>query len=180
MSGWPPESSRAKRLLPMLLLGVIFVTAGCLATPFDGSSHQEQPVRLVLNNSANETYTFDVWEVDLGANLTLHYRDGTVVNLTVGQGLSSHDTGPRTITEIDFPDSAQQYGHHTLSPGQEYRRNINNFSTNGALVVTVSQGQNDIHYDVSANCDELPLVGLEVVVFPKSRGGISASYGCQY
>ena len=180
MSGQAPQPQGAKRLLPLLCLGVLLTLAGCLATPFGGPSHQEQPVQLVLNNSANVTNTFDVWEVELGANLTLYYRDGTVVNSTVGQGLSSHDTGPRTITEIDFPDSAQHYGQHTLDPGEEYRGNIENFSTNGALVVIVSRGENEIYYDVSANCDELPLVGLKVVVFPESRGGVSASYGCRY
>lgn len=174
------EFADDKRFFAVVPLGLLLLVAGCTAMPSGGPSHQEQPVRLVLNNSANVTNTFDVWEVELGANLTLYYRDGMVVNSTVGQGLSSHDTGPRTITEIEFPDSAQHYGQYRLEPGEEYRRNIENFSTNGALVVIVSRGEDEIYYDVSANCDELPLVGLEVVVFPESHGDVSASYGCRY
>ena len=101
------------------------------------------------------------------------------MNSTVGQGLSNHNTGPRTITEIEFPDSAQHYGQHTLEPGAEYRRDIENFSTNGALVVVVSRSEDVIFSEVSANCDEQALVGLEVVSRPDPPGGVFAGYGCR-
>lgn len=165
--------------LPVVWLVVPLVIAGCTAMPFNGPSEQEQPVQLVLNNSANVTNTFDVWEVKLGATLTLYYRDGTVMNSTVGQGLSNHDTGPRTITKIDFPDSAQHYVQHTLEPDEEYRQSIENFSTNGALVVVISRNEDEIFSEVSANCDEQALVGLEVVSRPDPPGGVFAAYGCR-
>ena len=168
-----------EQFLSVLSIGLLLLVAGCTAMPFGGPSDQEQPVQLVLNNSANVTNTFDVWEVKLGATLTVYYRDGTVVNATVGQGLSNRDTGPRTITKIDFPDSAQQYGQHTLEPGAEFRRDVENFSTNGALVVVVSRSEGEIFSRVSANCDGQALVGLEVVSRPDPPGGVFAAYGCQ-
>lgn len=179
MSGRAKSVLADMRPLPVLILGLLLLVAGCIAMPFGGPSDQEQPVQLVLNNSANVTNAFDVWEVNLGATLTLYYRDGTVVNATVGQGLSNHDTGPRTITEIEFPDSAQHYGQHTLEPGEEYSRSIENFSTNGALVVVVSRSEDEIFSEVSANCDEQTLVGLKVVSRPDSQGGVFAAYGCR-
>lgn len=179
MSGRPTGFLDDKRPFSALILGLLLLVAGCIAVPFGGPSEQEQPVQLVLNNTANVNNTFDVWEVKLGATLTLHYRDGTVVNPTVGQGLSNHNTGPRTITEIDFPDSAQHYGQHTLEPGEEYHRNIENFSTNGALVVVISRSEDEIFSEVSANCDELALVGLKVVSRPNPPGGVFAGYECQ-
>ena len=179
MREWPPGRDGGTRPLLVLGLGLLLLLAGCTAMPFGGSSDQDQPVHLVLNNSANETQTFEVWEVKLGATLTLYYRDGTVVNATIGQGLSNHDTGPRTITKIEFPDWAQHYGQHTLEPGQEYRRNIENFSNTGALVVVISRSEDEILSDVSANCDEQALIGLKIVSRPDPPGGVSASYGCR-
>lgn len=149
--------------------------------PFGGPTEQERPVPLIVNNSANETHTFDVYVAKRPASMTVHYQDGAVVKSEIGQGLSNHETGPRTVTRIDFSESVQFEGRYTLDPGQENRSSIEKFPRQGALVVVVSKGENEIFAWASANCDDQILVGLEVMsentapVVP----GISASYGCR-
>ena len=167
------------RPLLVLCFAALLVIAGCTTGPFGRPSDQERPVTLVANNSANVTHTFEVQVVEIPASLTIHYSDGTVVKSEIDQGLSNHDTGPRTVTEIDFPKSARLRGRYTLEPGEEMQRSIENFSGNSALVIVVSRGKGDIFTWVSANCDEQALVGLEVTSYPTPPGGVFAAYSCQ-
>jgi len=165
------------RVFPLVCLGVLLL-AGCAAGPFDGSDIQDNPIELVLNNSANVTNMFTVHVVDLPATMTAHYRDGTVVESEIGEGLSNHDTGPRTVTEIEFPTSTRR-NEFTLQPGEEVQRSIENFSRDAAPVVVVSRDEDEIFSWVSANCADRPLIGLEVTARPNPPGGVSASYGCR-
>jgi hypothetical protein len=164
---------------PVLGLVVLLVIGGCTAGPFGNSANQGQSVELVLNNSANTTQTFEVWMVELPATMTAHYRDGTAVKSEIGQGLSNHDTGPRTVMRINFSEPARLDGRYTLDPSEENRSVFANFSRDAALVVVVFRGENRIFSWVSANCDDQALVGLEVKSRPNSSGGVFASYGCQ-
>lgn len=167
------------RSLPILCLVVLLAIAGCTTGPFGNPAEQEGPVTLIVNNSANETHTFEIRVVELPASLTVHYRDGTVMKPEIGQGLSNHDTGPRTVTKIDMPESARLQGRYTLKPGEENKSSIENFSPNSALVVVVSNKDGEIFSWVSANCDEQNLVGLEVTSYPTPPGGVFAAYGCR-
>ena len=164
--------------LPVVCLGVLLVLSGCTIGPFD--SPQEEPV-LVVNNSANVTHTFNVWVVELPASMTAHYQDGTVVTSEIGQGLSNHETGPRTVTNIDLPESAQNRGRYTLEPDEETQNSIKNFPRNGVLFIVVSKNEGEIFAWVSANCDDQSLVGLEVTSedTPPVVPGVSAAYGCR-
>ncbi len=166
------------RFLPVLCLVTLFIIAGC-TTPFSGSTEQEQPVKLVVNNSANVNNTFEVYVVELPASMKVQYRDGTIVDSEIDQGLSNHDTGPRTVTKIDFTESAQFRGQYTLEPGQENQSSIKNFPQNGALVVVVSTNKSEIFAWASANCDDQTLVGLKVSSYPSPPGGVVASYSCR-
>lgn len=139
MGGWPPGHDGGTRLFLVLGLGLLILLAGCSTSPFGGLSEQEQPATLIVNNSANTTQTFEVWVVELPASLTISYRDGSVVEARIGQGLSGTDAGPRTITNISFPDSARRYGRFTLDPGEANQRSMENFSHNSALVVVASK-----------------------------------------
>jgi len=171
----------SERLLPTLCLATLLIIAGCATTPFSGTSEQERPVRLVVNNSANTTHIFEIYVAKRPASMTVHYQDGTVVKSEIDQGLSNHEMGPRTVTKIDFSESVQFKGRYTLEPGQENQSSIENFPQNGALVVVVSENETEIFAWASANCDDQTLVGLGVIsenttpVVP----GISASYGCR-
>lgn len=170
-----------RRLIPVLFSAILLIVAGCTTAPFGGSPEQEHTVQVVVNNSANATHTFEVWVVERPASMTAHYRDGTVVDSEIGQGLSNHETGPRAVTKIDLPESAQFKGQHTLKPGQENRSSLRNFPRNGALVVVVSKNESEIFAWASANCDDQTLVGLEVKSenTPPVVPGISTSYECR-
>lgn len=62
-----------KPLLPILCLGGLLVLTGCFGMVFD--EPQERPVTVVVNNSANSTFTFKVSLVEIPANVTTQ-RDG--------------------------------------------------------------------------------------------------------
>jgi hypothetical protein len=153
--------------------------AGCTTGPFGNPAEQEGTVTLIINNSANETHNLDIRVVEPSASLTIHYRDGAVVKSEVGQGLSNHDTGPRTVTKIDFPESARVQGQYTLEPDEENKSSIKNAFSDSVLVVVVSNSDGEIFSWVSANCDEQDLVGLEVTSYPTPPGGVFASYECR-
>jgi len=111
--------------------------------------------------------------------MTVYYQDGTVVNSEIGQGLSNHNTGPRTVTKIDSQESAQFRGVYTLEPGQENQSSIERFPQRGALVVVASYDENGTFAWASANCDDRTLVGLKVSSKPSPPGGVFASYSCR-
>jgi len=169
------------KFLSVLGLVTLLLVAGCIGIPFSGPSEQKQPVQLVLNNSVNVSTTFEVYVFKRPATMTAHYQDGTVVTAEIGQGLSNHETGPRTVTNIEFPESAQKRGQYTLEPGEEKQSSIEHFPRNGVLFTVVSKNEGEIFAWVSANCDEQSLVGLEVTSEddPPVVPGVSAGYGCR-
>lgn len=164
--------------LPLVCLASLLILTGCLSTPFGGPSEQERPVELILNNSANETQTFEVWVVEAGATVETHRTDGLSGNYTVGQGVASHSSGPHAWKTVEPPDSARLHGRFTGDPGEEKQSSIKNFSRNSAVVVVLYQ-DNQSGWWVSANCDEQALVGLEVHIRPSQYGDAWAGYGCQ-
>ena len=174
------------------LLSLILVVSltGCSTGPVGELFAQEQPVAVAVTNSGNTTHLFDVYVVELPAHVTVHWSDGASETRELGQGLSNHDAGDyHTITAVNFSDSALHHGRHTLGPGETNHSSIRpsewNRSTNGkfpprfAVVVVVSQDEGDIFSWVSANCNDVALVGLEVTSRPNPPGGVSAAYGCR-
>lgn len=171
--------SSPKRVLQVLCLAILLVIAGCITLPFDGSTEQSHPITLAVNNSANVTHTFEVWVVELPASITIHYRDGAVVDARISQGLSGTDAGPRVITKIQFPESSRFFGRYTLKPSEVNQSSIENFTHRSAVVVVTSKDNGKIFSWVSANCDDQTLVGLEVISRPGENGEVDASYGCR-
>lgn len=166
--------------LPLLCLSVLLVIAGCTGGPLGGPATQEQPVTVVVNNTANVTQTFEVWVVKAPATAMVRQDDGSTGNYTIGQGLRSHSSGEYHVyTEVKLPESAQLHGRYTLTPGEQNQSSITGFSRNGAVVVILSRGANEIVWWASANCDEAALVGLKVTSYPKPPGGAFATYGCR-
>ncbi|QIO25361.1 hypothetical protein [Haloarcula sp. JP-L23] len=82
------------------------------------------------------------------------------------------------MARITFPESSRLYGRYILEPGEENESSIQNFSRNAALVVVVHRDDGEIISWVSANCDDLALVGLEVTAQSNPPGGTSAAYEC--
>ena len=166
------------RLLPLLCLGFLLVLAGCTVGPFGGPSDQAQPPELILNNSANVTQTFEVWVVEAGSTVETRREDGLTGNYTVGQGLSSHSSGPHAWRIVEPSDSARLHGQFTVNPGEKKRDSIENFSQSSAVVVVLYQG-NKSGWWASVHCSDGALVGLEVHSRPSQFSDAWAGYQCQ-
>lgn len=168
------------RLLPLLCLGVLLAIAGCTAGPFGGPSAQEESASVVINNSANATHTFEVWVVELPANVTIRRSDGVTETWEIGQGVGSFEPGGnRTYSIVDLPESARLHGHYTLSPGETNRSSITEFPRDFAVLVFVYQDENEIIEWVRANCDDADLLYLDVRSrHVKANADVVVSFNC--
>lgn len=166
------------RLLPLICLTILIAIAGCSAGPFSGSSQQNQPVELVLDNSANVTQTFEVWTVEAGSNVTSTLNDGRTGHWTISQGIRTHGTGEYYYTSIEPPKSARHIGRYTLKSGEEKQRSIKKFRGNSAVVVVLYQGDK-IGWWASAQCSDGALVAFGATSRPSKNGGDAhAGYRC--
>lgn len=82
---------RISVLLVVFLIALV-LGSGCAAIPFVTSSTQNQPVKLELTNSANQTQTFEVFVVEAGVTVKTRLNDGRTGSWTVGQGLRTVST----------------------------------------------------------------------------------------
>jgi hypothetical protein len=170
-----------KRVYALLLVAV--VTSGCIATPFGKPPKQEHPVEFVAENSANTTYTFEVFLVETPANITVRISDGRVYTDDIDPGVVNSDPGDnRTYTAVEVPDTARFHGRFTLKPGESKQTSVKNLPRNFALVVSVYRGNNEheiIGYITASDCDELALAKLRVTShLSDSERWISATYAC--
>ena len=151
------------RLRQLTVVVLVFVLAGCVALPFDQPINQEQPVQFIANNSAETPYTFEVFVVKRPANVTFQRSDGKSGTLDIGQGVgTTNPGGNRTYTEVEVPDTARSHEQLDVAPGESKRSSVESLPRNFALVVTVSQDENQIVGFVTANCDDLALAKLRV------------------
>jgi hypothetical protein len=161
------------RLLSILCLGMVLVTVGCAAGPF-GS--QDDPVNVVVNNSANASYTFEVSVVPAPANVTTHRDDGLTGTYRIGQGGRTYSPGENyTWTEVDLPKSARLHGQYRLDPGEQEQSAIEQFSSEFAVVVVIYQDENRIVAWTSDHCSG-NLVFVEVAMFDH---GSSTVFNCE-
>lgn len=164
----------------MLGLAVLLLVTGCTAGQFGGLLEQEQPVQLVLNNTADSTHTFEVWVTEFPSNATVRRDNGLNATFNIGPGLRTHP--PRenyTYTSVEHLDSARLHGRYTLAPGESNQSSIEEFPRDFAVVVVVYQAENEIIEWASSHCDET-LVGMRVTsrhVGPQPD--ISAAYICR-
>lgn len=168
-------TASVQRLLLLFCLGVLIVVAGCSGLPFVG---QNDPVPVIVNNSANTTQTFEVWVVEYRSTVTLRRDDGLTGTTEIGQGLINDNPGHNhTYTSITLPESSHLHGRYTLDPGEEGRSEIEEFSPDFAIVVIVYQDENEIISWVSAHCGD-GLGGLKVNSYPDPPSGVGAAYSC--
>ena len=159
------------------LLGmvVLVIFAGC-ALPFNQPTKQEHPVRLQLNNSANTTHTFEVSVVELPAEYSIRLSDGRSDTTSIGQGIASHNPGDnRTFTAVELPESARLHGRYRLTPNGSARTSIEKVPSRGAVVVVVYQGEEEIVWYITANCDDLDLAALRVT---RTSDWVSVTHSC--
>ena len=120
--------------------------------------------------------TFEVSVVELPANYTIKLDDGRTDNTSITQGITSHDSGEnQTFKTVDFPDSARLHGRYEVGPHESNRTTIEKFPRNFAVVVVVSQNQNEIVAYVTANCADLDLAALRVTW---QSHGVSTTHSC--
>lgn len=66
---------------------------------------QNEPVTLLVETSENvtNTYTFEVWVVELPATVTVYWSDGLVEKTDISQGIVTSDPGEyHRITRVEF------------------------------------------------------------------------------
>lgn len=153
-----------KRLHTFLM--VFLVTAGCIAIPFGEPPKQTHPVKFVADNSANMTYTFEVYLVETPANVTVRLSDGRVYRGSISPGVGPTDPGDnRTFTNVKVPATARFHGRFRLEPGESNQTSIKNLPRDFAVVISVYRGDNEheiIGYATATDCDDLALAKLRV------------------
>lgn len=183
MSGRAAVTLDDNRSLAVLTLGLLLLAAGCSAVPFVGQSEQDLPVRVVLNNSANQTQTFTVWVVTGEVQpdgITIYKKNGEVDNASPGQGLSDYYLGGDYgyVTSVEPPPNRSRlHGQYVLSPGEMNRSTVEDFTIGSTIVISLDEDGRVIEL-TTANCGGRSLVGLEVHSRPNPPGGASAAYGC--
>ena len=165
-------------LFPAVCLGVLLFFTGCLTTPFGGPSEQARSVRLVLNNSANVTQTFEVFIVDADTNVTVRLNDSRTINDTIEEGLVTTSSGDYYYyTAIEPPKSARLHGRYTLEPGEVKETSIEEFPRDAAVVVVLHQNDT-IGWWASAYCSDGALVTFSATSRPSKYGDAWAGYRC--
>jgi hypothetical protein len=157
---------------------VLVLIAGC-TLPSDEPTKQERPVRLQFNNTINATPTFEVFVVQRPANLTVRYHDERVGTGPISEGIVVAESGDnQTYKAIELSDSAYFRGRYTVKPNESDRTEIDeqHLPVNFAVVIVVSETETQIEAYVTANCDDLDLIGLRVTRTPD---GVSVTHSCQ-
>lgn len=170
------------RLLTVFI-AILLVLSGCTSVTFGPeSSTPDESAVIALNNSANVTHMFEVWVVELPANVTVTNSNGNVATGDIGEGLVTSEPGDnRTFTSIELPNSARLHGQYRLEPGAENQSHIDEFPRDFAVVVIVYQNENAIIEWVSANCADASLSSLNVRSrYVKTNADVFASYSCGY
>ncbi len=167
-----------KRFLPLLCLTLLLVIAGCTGGPFGGPSKQDQPMHLVLNNSANVTQTYEVAVVEAGTNVKFHFNDSKTVNSTIIQGVGTASSGEYYYyTGVKFPNSTTFHKRYTLQPGETKRKTIKEFKTNSAIVVILWQDNKSGSW-ASGYCHGGEMTGFKATGHWARWGRLSAGIGC--
>ena len=170
-----PQTSNGTLVISVLLLSSLFVLSGCVAG-IDGPSDQSGPVGLNVTNAANVTHTFEVFVVDLPANLTIKNVDKGTYTTDIGQAglsttkLNSHNN---TVTEVKPPNTARLHGRYTLKTSETNRSNVSSFRDDSAVVVVISHN-GTVASLVTSQCDG-DLVYLRVTM---RHYGSNSAYDC--
>jgi hypothetical protein len=141
-----------------------------------GPSDQRGPVGLNVTNAANTTHTFEIFVVNLPANLTIKNVEKGTYTTDIGQaGLSTTKLNSynNTVTAVEPPDTARIHGRHILKTGETNRSNISNFRDNSAVVVVVTHNST-VASLVTSQCDG-DLVYLSVTM---RHYGSDSAYDC--
>lgn len=170
------------RALWILCLCIMLLFVGCVAGPFESQSTQSRPTEIVVNNTANETHTFEVWVVDPPANVTLRRSDGKTGRYEIEEGVTSYDPGGnRTFSVVSLPESARLHGRFTLEPGEANESQIEALPRDHVVVVFTYRAENEIIEWVDAHCGDAYLKYLQVQSrHIKETADVVVSFNCGY
>jgi hypothetical protein len=166
---------RSVRTLSVFCLVIFVMLAGCVGA-FAGPYNQKGPVGLNVTNAANTTHTFEVFVVDLPANLTIkNVNKGTYTDDVGTAGISTTklDSYNNTVTAIEPPDTARFHGRYTLNTGKTVLSNVTDFRDKSVVVVIISH-DGIVASLVTSQCDG-DLVAVRVGMY---YYGSSSAYDC--
>ena len=158
----------------MTVLVLLFSLGGCVAAPFGQPSVQEQPASIVLENSANQTQTFEISIVEVGAHITIQ-RNGTTDNITVSEGSFTFISSEVPISTVTLSDSARIQARYTLEPGEKTNTTVEKLPRDSAVVITIYDEENGAFRAIkSVNCGGADLIGYAVTTQPGHNDVVSA------
>ncbi|WP_155120629.1 hypothetical protein [Haloprofundus marisrubri] len=164
------------RKVGVVVVVLLVLSAGCLDSVIDAPADQEVPVEFVAENLVDDKTFFKVYVVDLPANITLRLSDGRQGTYPIGEGVGPSSPGDnRTFTKVEVPESARLHGNFTLGANETVNSSIEDPPRGFAIVVTVHRDKKEIISYVTANCDDLPLIGLKVT---RHSEGVSVVHSC--
>lgn len=149
--------------------------AGCVGALLDRPANQERPVNFVAENTVNATNSFEVFVLDLPANVTYRTSDGLQAKVDIGEGMGTYDPGEEYYTSVEPPDSARLHGRFRVKPGESHNSSIQNPPRGFAIVVVVYQAENTIVGFASSNCDDLKMAKLRVT---RNASPVSVTTAC--
>ena len=164
------------RILLALSLAVMLPVAGCTGIYLDQPTKQERPVTFVANNTLDTPHTFEVFVVDVPANITTRRNDGLSGSNRISRGSGTIDPGDGYYyTEVD-PESGRHHDNFTVGGNESTRSRIENPPVGFAVIVVVYDEQGRIISWAQGRCDDLALTYLKVT----SRShGVSITHSCR-
>lgn len=162
-----------------LALVVLLCIAGCTSFPVNGDQRQDANVTLVMNNTIDTPRTFEVFVVDLPANITSVHTSVGHRESVIRQGVGPFYSGDGFYTEVEpDPNASIHYGNFTVRPGESVEERISTLTKHGALVVVVYDDQQRIIGFIRANCDDLALTYLELVTDLDEEKRLDITFSC--
>jgi hypothetical protein len=156
---------------------VLCVTlAGCVGPLLDRPANQERPVKFVADNTVNSTHSFEVFVLDLPANVTYRRNDGMTEKVDIGGGMVTYDPGDGYyFTNVEPTDSSRLHGRFRVEPGETHNSSIKNPPRGFAIVVVVYQSEDKIVGFASSTCDDLKMAKLRVT---RNTSPLSVTTAC--
>jgi hypothetical protein len=185
-SSTPPAKHKFSNRQPIggltrwTLLGFVLLIglAGCAASPIDIPFYQESTVQ--LENTANDTYRFEVFKAVIGPNVTVHRRSGDSHTFELGSatGFGSGSARSDPVTSIDLPDTARRHGTYTLTPGETKNLAIEIRQDEALLVVVYNEEDDAILGFHGVHCRPVYLASFTLTVREEDPPDLHYSSSC--
>lgn len=148
-----PAVTLSKRSTVLVVISVC-VLSGCSGLHTSSVGTQANPVNVTANNTANSTYTLEIFLINSTTDIHIVRNDG--MNDTMDSPGHSYSEGPGEgfyFTLVD-PEPAQLVLNMTVSPGEVGERTIRNRPVNTKVMIVPYDEQGRIPEWHVEDCDK--------------------------